>query len=225
LICWTISGVNVVAQPSNAITINRIDIIFIIVASIHEYKHSNTNKVHSSCIENRKYLKKKTIIAIAICWTILLMISCEKKQYVIVKEGGAAPAFALKGLDGKTVSLSDFRGKVVVLDFWATWCHSCKETSQELQLLHEKADDSRVVVLGVSMDIGGSAVQQVKDFMAEYKLSYPMLMGNDAVKKSYAVTRIPVTYLLNKDHIIIKTYVGAVPEMGEKISEQIKKLL
>jgi peroxiredoxin len=167
----------------------------------------------------------KRVIPLVIFFFMLSIVSCEKKEFFIAKEGSAAPDFVLPDLDGKKVSLSDLKGKIVVLDFWATWCHSCKETSQELERLHKKYKGGEVFIMGISMDIGSEAVQQVRDFMDRYDLTYPMLMGNSEVKKSYAVTKIPVTYLLNREHTIIKTYIGAVPDMEKLISKKIEEII
>jgi peroxiredoxin len=157
---------------------------------------------------------------------LLFVFSCKKEQPTPEHEAdNQAPAFTLKHVDGRDLSLSDFRGKIVVLDFWATWCHSCKDSSVELERLHKKYGNRGVVILGISMDRGDSAVQMVKDFMNEYDLTYQMVMDDGKVNKDYGVIRIPVTYILDRNHVIVKKYVGALPGLGEKISGEIEKIL
>ena len=109
-------------------------------------------------------------MAIAVCLILVFVPSCEKKETPINKKvllpavGNRALSFILKDVRGNNVGLSDFNGKVVVMDFWTTWCSWCKETTQELEKLHNKYKDRDVVFLGISMDSGSNADKKVRDF-------------------------------------------------------------
>lgn len=166
----------------------------------------------------------RILVSIIIVFMLLFTVACQKREIPPPEMGNKAAPFTLKDTNGRTVRLSDFQGKVVIVDFWATWCHSCKESSQELEKLHAAYKGKDAVIVGISMDSGSDAVQQVKDFQKRYSLTYPVLMGNAEVEKSYAVTKIPVTYMLDRDHIIRRIYVGAVPELGKIIDRDIKEL-
>lgn len=167
----------------------------------------------------------KFITVIMISAALFALPSCKPKETPPAVIGNKAPSFTLKDTSGKTVSLSDFSGKVVIVDFWATWCPPCKESSRELEKLHRKYGDRGVVVLGVSMDSGGGASQKIKDFAGRYGLTYRMLIDDGKTSQSYAVRSIPVTYVLDKNHIIVNIHIGYMPGLGERIAGQIEKLL
>ncbi len=167
----------------------------------------------------------KTFLAIIISAPLFFLPACTKKETALPVPGAKAPSFTLKDTGGKTVRLSDFSGRVVVIDFWATWCGPCKESTAELEKLYRKYKDRDVAVLGVSMDSGGGAVKNVKGFTERNNLIYPMLMDDGKASKSYAVRNIPVTYVLDRNHVIVKIYKGYMPGLGDRMGGEIEKIL
>lgn len=174
---------------------------------------------------------RDSFIAIAISLILVFVPSCKKKEPTINKEvplpaaGNRAPSFMLKDVGGNNVGLADFKGKVVVIDFWTTWCSWCKETTRELEKLHNNYKGRDVVFLGISMDTGSSAENKVRNFAQKNHLTYLMLIDDNGASKSYGVNKIPTTYILDRDHIIKQIYPGYLPELGDRISETIKKSL
>jgi len=168
-------------------------------------------------------------ISIVVSLVLIFIPACKEKEATTRREvpppaaGSAAPAFRLKDIRGNTVSLADFKGRVVVLDFWTTWCSWCKETTRELEKLHREYRGKDVVILGVSLDSGGNALQKVKEFVREYELSYPMLMDDGSASRSYEVIRIPTTYILDREHVIMKVFPGYLPGLGGRIAEEVEK--
>jgi len=121
-----------------------------------------------------------------------------------------APDFALQDHAGETLKLSDFAGKVVILDFWATWCGPCRMEIPGFVKLYEKYNDQGVEVIGISLDQQGWNV--VKPFMDQYKINYPVVLGNREVVAAYGgITGIPTTFLINKKGEIVERLVGYRP--------------
>ncbi len=117
----------------------------------------------------------------------------------------AAPDFSLPSAAGKTVTLSGQKGRVVLLNFWATWCDSCKEELPSLQAL-EARDGGRFVLLAVSVDDDPAKV--VPAFAAAHGLTFPILYADRTVVDAYAVRDLPTSYLIAPDGSIVRRYVG-----------------
>ncbi len=141
-----------------------------------------------------------------------------------------APAFRLADMSGKAMQITDYRGKVVLLNFWATECGGCKIEMPwfiELETAHK---GEHFTVVGISMDISyenlksaDEAWSKVKPFVMDHKLNYPILMGDDVVSNSYDLEAYPATYLIDKDGRIAATYVGVVDK--NDVDSNINKLL
>jgi peroxiredoxin len=136
-------------------------------------------------------------------------------------ERKAAPDFRLNDATGKAVKLSDFKGKMVLLNFWATWCGGCKVEIPELIEFQNKYKDRGLEVIGVSTDTDGWKV--VKPFVTEKKINYTVLLGDDEICKLYSVEAMPVTLLIDREGRIAASHEGVVEKsMGES---EIKMLL
>jgi thiol-disulfide isomerase/thioredoxin len=134
-----------------------------------------------------------------------------------------APEFTLQGIDGKNVKLSDYKGKVVVLDFWATWCGPCRMGVPDLVALQKEFKD-KVVVIGISLDRVSGTEKDVKAFMKEMKINYPVIFGTEAVTKDYGnIQAIPTSFVIDKKGNIVDKHVGLVPK--ETYVSKIKSLL
>src|SRR5689334_11535531 len=123
------------------------------------------------------------------------------------KERKQAPEFTLKDADGKTVRLSDYKGKVVLLDFWATWCGPCKIEIPWLKEFQRKFRDRGFEIIGVSMDDEGWQV--VKPFVAELGINYRVVIGDDAIAQLYGgVEALPTTFVIDREGKIAAVHVG-----------------
>jgi peroxiredoxin len=120
----------------------------------------------------------------------------------------AAPDFTLNDSDGTAIKLSDFKGKVVLLDFWATWCHGCGTEIPWFIEYQNKYKDSGLAVIGVSMDDDGWKV--VKPFVEEKKMNYTVVLGDADVAQLYRVNALPVTVLIDREVKIAASYDGVV---------------
>ncbi len=123
--------------------------------------------------------------------------------------GKPAPSFTLVDLDGKKVSLADFKGHPVVLNFWATYCGPCKLEMPWFQDLQNKYKDKGLVVLGLDQD-DGMAVKEIAAASRRVGVTYPILMPDDAVSKSYQLSDyIPETFYVDKTGKVIEQTIGA----------------
>jgi thiol-disulfide isomerase/thioredoxin len=122
-----------------------------------------------------------------------------------------APAWELKDVDGNTVRSSDFAGKVVVLDFWATWCPPCKAEIPGFVELQKQYGEKGVVFVGVALDEQGPAV--VKPFMKQFGMNYPIVMGDAKIVQDFGgIAAIPTTFIIDRTGNIIARHVGYVPK-------------
>ena len=119
----------------------------------------------------------------------------------------SAPSFTLQDLNGKQVSLSDFKGRVVILDFWATWCPPCVKEIPHFIALYEQYKDQGFAIVGISVDRGGISV--VKSFARKYQVNYPILMTDGRVDKAYGgIPSIPTTFVIDSAGNIRQKYIG-----------------
>jgi thiol-disulfide isomerase/thioredoxin len=134
----------------------------------------------------------------------------------------AAPEWSLKDVNGKAVKSSDFAGKVVVLDFWATWCPPCKQEIPGFIDLQKKYGEKGLVILGVSLDEGGPEV--VKPFIKEFGINYPIVMGDEKIVSAFGgIEGIPTTFIINRKGEIVAKHVGFRPT--EAFEKEITPLL
>jgi peroxiredoxin len=120
----------------------------------------------------------------------------------------AAPDFTLTDSKGAPLKLSDYKGKVVLLDFWATWCYGCGIEIPWFIEYQNKYKDSGLAVIGVSMDDDGWKV--VKPFVEEKKMNYTVVLGDADVAQLYRVNALPVTVLIDREGKIAASYDGVV---------------
>jgi peroxiredoxin len=128
---------------------------------------------------------------------------------VAIKDNMPAPDFTFPGLDGKMVSLSDYKGKVVLLNIWATWCPPCVEEMPSMERLYQKFKGQNFEILAVSIDEPGLKV--VAPFMKKSNLTFPALIDSEgAIKAVYGITGIPESFIIDKQGNLIKKIIGPV---------------
>jgi peroxiredoxin len=134
----------------------------------------------------------------------------------------AAPNFTLADANGAPVKLSDYRGKVVLLNFWATWCGPCKIEIPWFIEFEKTYKDRGFATLGVSMDDDGW--KAVKSFVAQKAMNYPVMIGDDRVAQSYGgIDSLPTTFLIDREGRIASTHLGLVSK--REYEAEILKLI
>ncbi len=168
----------------------------------------------------------KYFIASPALFLLLLFftLSCRFDQPGALKVAEVPPDFQLPDIDGSIISLKESKGKVVLLEFWATWCSPCVDAIPFLNSLYDNYRDKGLTVLAINLD-GDNGVGRVKDFAKEYDIKYPILFSDDLTGKLYGVSNIPVTFIIDREHKVAGKYYGASPRIKSVISEKIKELL
>ena len=136
--------------------------------------------------------------------------------------GRTAPDFELKDINGKIVKLSDFRGKAVVLNFWATWCPPCKTESPWFEDLQNKYGDQGLAVVGVALD--DSSDSDIASFAKEMKMNYPVLLGKEETSDLYGgVEALPTTFYIDRNGKIVTAVPGLIDR--KEIEDNVIKAL
>lgn len=134
-----------------------------------------------------------------------------------------APDFTLKDLAGNNISLSSFNGKVVLLNFWATWCPPCRDEMPSFNKLHHAMNRRGLVIIAVSTD---GSVKGVRDFVEKIKVDFTVLTDTDrAISKQYRVFSMPTTFLIDKNGKIVEKFYGQYDWTEPEIKGKIEKLL
>jgi len=158
---------------------------------------------------------------------VALLVACtsELPEEVRLKSASqrkATPDFTLKDSTGATVKLSDYRGKVVLLNFWATWCGPCKVEIPWFMDFQKTYKDRDFAVLGVSMDEGGW--DDVKPYIDQHKINYRVLLGNDEVSHLFgSIDSLPTTLIIDREGRIASMHLGLVAK--STYQKQIEQLL
>ena len=133
--------------------------------------------------------------------------------------GNAAPDFTVTDIDGKKFALSDSKGKVVLLDFWATWCTPCRAEIPHFVEMQQKYGPQGFQVIGISMD---DDAKPVKEFYRQFNMNYPVAVGDDKLAQSFGgVLGLPVNFIIDREGRIHAKYLGAtdVSVIDKAVSE------
>jgi peroxiredoxin len=160
---------------------------------------------------------------------LLVALGCSKKQEeaaLPAVEGNPAPDFTLKDLAGKPVQLSSLKGKVVLVNFWATWCPPCRAEIPSMVKLNQAMQGKPFQMLCISIDEGGK--EAVTSFFQKEKLTLPALLDTDGkVARVYATTGVPETFVVDQKGVILKKVVGSMdwssPEVLSALDDLIRK--
>lgn len=150
----------------------------------------------------------------------LMCVTCNSRESSKTSINGAHD-FTLLSLDGESITLSQLKGNVVVIDFWTTWCPPCRNSIPHFISLYGKYKDQGLIILGISPE----DQQTLVNFRNSNQVSYPILLGNKDVAQAYDVQAIPKTIFIDKKGKIRKTQVGFAPELVTVFDAFIDSLL
>jgi len=154
--------------------------------------------------------------------TVIAVLSGVLPAMAAIRADGRAPDFSLTDTQGKTVTLSAMNGKVVFLDFWASWCPPCRMSIPKVQQLHDRMKESGVVVIGINVENNARAAA---NFAKKERITYTIAAGDGKVERDYRISSIPAFYIIGKDGKILKKYEGYYPGMEKEWETVIKQAL
>lgn len=168
------------------------------------------------------------MLAIAVVAGLLLILGVLWGKHFGLEKQGSAPKerplaadFTLTQLNGQPLTLSTYRGKVVLLDFWATWCVPCREEIPHFVELQDKLGNQGLQIIGVSMD---DSPDPVRPFAQQFHMNYPIVMGSAKIGEEYGgVLGLPIAFILDRNGRILKKHIGATS--AEVFEREITPLL
>lgn len=136
---------------------------------------------------------------------------------------GPAPNFTLKSIDGKNVKLSELRGEVVMVNFWASWCGPCRQEMPILDAMYEEYQDLGFTILGVNVEEDPNAA---KKLLKSIPVTFPILLdGENSVSKDYEVVAMPSTFMVDRDGNLRYKHLGYLPGYENEYERQVRELL
>lgn len=166
-------------------------------------------------------------------WTLLIAIACAPKERASssaaadgrVEVGLPVPLYAAVSLDGDSVSLAGQRGKVVLLNVWATWCHPCRTEIPELRAIHERYQSRGLELIGVSVDTDGTD-DAIRRFMNDFSMKFPVWRDPDErISTQFLTVGVPSTFLIDKQGILRWRKTGPIAPNDSSLKSAIERAL
>lgn len=152
-------------------------------------------------------------------------VACTPPESNPVAIGATAPAYAAQSLAGDSVSLAALRGKVVLLNVWATWCHPCREEIPQLEALHQKHRSDGLEIVGVSVDAAGTE-EGIRTFTRDFRMTYPVWFDPDErVSAQFLTMGVPETFLIDRAGVIRWRKIGPIAAGDTSLTAAIERAL
>ena len=165
--------------------------------------------------------------AAALVVVALATVACSESARVArsVAVGQPLPAYRTVNLAGDSVSIAQEKGRVVLLNLWATWCHPCRDEIPVLQALHERYASQGLRVIGVSVDANGEE-PAIRDFMKAFRMTYPVWRDpNERISQLYLAIGVPTTFLVSREGVLLWRHTGPVRRDDRVLVQLIERAL
>ncbi|HEY6837612.1 MAG TPA: TlpA disulfide reductase family protein [Geobacteraceae bacterium] len=157
------------------------------------------------------------------CTAAFLVLALAQPAAAVLQKGQPAPPIKVVSTSGQQISLANYKGYVLVMDFFASWCHPCRESIPHLLELNRKYGKQGLQILGMSVD--EEVGRELKNFIAEQKFTYPVALANEDLQADYGLRSVPTLFVINKKGIVAEKFQGFNDETKRSMEALIKKLL
>jgi cytochrome c biogenesis protein CcmG/thiol:disulfide interchange protein DsbE len=167
-------------------------------------------------------MKPRITLRHAVAVFIAVVVLSSVPAFAILKKGDTAPPINVVTTSGQHVTLANYRGHVLVMDFFASWCVPCRQSVPHLANLNRKYGKQGLQILGMSVDDDGD---ELKAFISGTKPNYPVTMVNEALQTDYGLRSVPTIYVISKKGIVAEKFQGYSDQVGQSLESAIKRLL
>lgn len=143
--------------------------------------------------------------------------------YALPRVGRTAPDFRVITTSGQTVSLENYRGYVLVIDFFATWCGPCRASTPYMVQMKRKYGKQGLETLGLS--VGDEGARAISSFVHEFRINYPLAEASEKTQSEYGIRSVPVTFVIDRNGVVAEMFRGYNDEIGRSMELLIKRLL
>jgi peroxiredoxin len=171
----------------------------------------------------KKQIPFRKILVQTVPLALAAILLCTQPAAAILQKGDKAPPIKMVTTSGQPVTLNNYRGYVLVMDFFATWCIPCRESIPHIIGLNRKFSKQGLQVLGVSVDEGNG--RELRNFIAAQRINYPVAVADDDMQADYGLRSIPTIYVINKKGMVAEKFQGYSDQTARAMEETIKRLL
>ena len=167
-----------------------------------------------------RFVKESVVVTGTLC-IAFFVCSADASSQQVATQGNPIPEFKLSDLDGKSFKSSQLRGRVVLLDLWATWCEPCLEDIPMLNRLYANFGNRGLQVIGIAVQSGRT--NDIRQHVEKLGIKYPILVGNERIMELYVPVGFPVRYLISRDGRIAAKYLGSLPDQEKKRQTDLER--